>query len=184
MKAKVNKLSIELQIGEIWGLEVDAVVHSTDTHLTINRRLLQLVGSTLQDECQGIGWCDVGSAVITDAGKLPAGKIIHAAGPRWGEGSERGKLASATWNVLSLAEESQFKSIALPAISAGAMGYPLENCALTTLTEIIDFTFENLKYLKTIIICLENEIAFEVFKKEFRRQLETLKESGEGKVRV
>lgn len=184
MKAKVNKLSIELQIAEIWGLDVDAVVHSTDTHLTINPRLLQLAGPTLQDECQGIGWCDIGSAIITDAGNLPAGRIIHAAGPRWGEGSERGKLASATWNVLSLAEESQFKSIALPAISTGAMGYPLENCALTMLTEMIDFTFEKLKHLKTIIICLENEIAFEVFKKEFRRQLETLKESGEGKVRV
>jgi O-acetyl-ADP-ribose deacetylase (regulator of RNase III) len=122
--------------------------------------------------------------VITSAGDAPFEKIIHTVGPRWGEGSERGKLANATLQALRLAESNQLKSVALPAISAGALGYPLENCAKTMFEQIIDFTFEDLRYLRTIIVCLDSELALQVFREEFIRQLDDLKESGEGKVKV
>jgi O-acetyl-ADP-ribose deacetylase (regulator of RNase III) len=70
----------------------------------------------------------------------------------------------------------------MPAISTGAFGYPLENCATTMLTQIIDFTFEDLKHLRTIILCLPDELTFEAFKHEFEQQLEALRESGEAQV--
>jgi O-acetyl-ADP-ribose deacetylase (regulator of RNase III) len=122
---------------------------------------------------------------MTDPGRMTnTQKIIHAVGPRWGEGIERAKLANTTWACLNLAEENSLKSIAFPAISVGALGYPVENCAKTMLGKIIDFTFEDLKRLRAVIIALPDDITSEVFRKEFELQLEQLRETGEGRVRA
>lgn len=184
MKAKVNKIAIRIVHDALLNLPVEAIVHATDPNLTLTQEMILRAGPALQYECQYIGWCDIGSAVITTAGDLRFKKIIHVVGPRWGEGSERGKLANATRQTLHLAEENQLKSLALPAISTGILGYPVENCAKVMLTEIIDFTFENTKHLRKITLCLENELAFNAFVKEFQRQIANLKESGEGKVKA
>lgn len=184
MKAHVNKVSIGLIQQDIMSLEVDAIVYQTDTILTLPAHLLAKTGTAVAEECRRIGRCDVGSAVITSAGKLPIQKLIHAVGPRWGEGSERGKLANATWECLRLSEENHLKSLALPALSTGALGYPVENCAKTMLSQIIDFTFEDLKSLRSVFICLDNEVALEAFQREFEEQLQQLRQTGECKVRV
>jgi O-acetyl-ADP-ribose deacetylase len=184
MKAQINRLNIEVIQDDILGLVVAGLVHPTDSSLMVSPALAAKAGPTVQAACAEIGWCEVGSAIVTTPGKLRVEKIIHAVGPRWGEGSERGKLANVTWKSLHLAEQHQLKSIAFPAISAGTLGYPLENCAKTMLTQIVDFTFEKFKYLRTIIICLDNPVALEVFEQELRQQLEDLKQTGEGKVRV
>lgn len=184
MKAKVNKVTIQVVQGDILSLPVAAIVNDTDTDLEMSPRLLGKVGAAIQRELALIGYCEVGSAVITSAGDLGFEKIIHTVGPRWGEGSERGKLSNAVFECLRLAETHKLKSIAFPAISVGANGYPLENCAKTMLTQIIDYTFEDLKYLRTIIICLNDELALEAFKREFQHQLEELKQDGEAKVQV
>ncbi len=184
MKAKVNKLTIQIVQADILSLPVNGIVTATDPNLTLSPELAPRVGADVQRERREIGWVDIGSAAITSAGNLPFEKIIHAVGPRWGEGSERGKLANVTLHALQLAENNQLKSIAIPAISTGALGYPLENCAKTMLTQIVDFTFEDLKHLRTIIVCVDTPLAFEIFKAEFDRQLQELKESGDGKVKV
>jgi O-acetyl-ADP-ribose deacetylase len=182
MKAKVNRIAIEIVQNDIFALDVAGLVFTTDADLSVAPELLTKTGAQVQAECRQIGWCEVGSAIATNAGRLNVEKLIHVAGPQWGEGSERGKLANATWSVLNLAEENQLSSIAMPAISTGTLGYPLENCAITLLSQVIDFTFERVKHLKTIIICLDDELALEVFQKEFQRQIKELKETGEGKV--
>lgn len=184
MKAKVNKVTITIVKDNLLTLSVNALVNATDPNLSLPPEMAEKGGAVLQNQCREIGWCDVGAAVITDAGNLPFDKIIHAVGPRWGEGSERGKLALATLQSLRLAEANKLKSIALPAISTGAMGYPVENCAKVMLTQIIDFTFEDLKHLRTIIVCVETDVELAAFRHEFNQQIQDLKESGEGKVRV
>ncbi len=184
MKAKINKVTIHIVQDDILKQDVMGIVHTTDPNLTVNSELAEKAGPSVQYACTQLGWCEVGSAVATDAGNLQQEKIIHVVGPRWGEGSERGKLANATWDTLRVAESNRLKSIAIPAISTGALGYPVENCAKTVLSEIIDFTFENLKYLRTIIVCLNSKLAFEAFEYEFKRQIQALKDTGEGKVRV
>jgi len=182
MKAKVNKVTIRLTRDTVLSVDAAGVVNATDTDLSLDREFTSKAGMEVVRECSVIGWCNVGAAVITGAGNLLAEKIIHTVGPRWGEGSERGKLANATWECLHLAESNALKSIALPAISTGALGYPLENCATTMLTQMIDFTFEDLKHLRTIILCLPDELTFEAFKHEFEHQLEELRESGAAQV--
>ncbi|MEQ8673416.1 MAG: macro domain-containing protein [Aggregatilineales bacterium] len=185
MKAKVNKVSIEVIQGNQLALTTDAIVIPANTTLDLSDEMIALVGESVQHECRQIGWCDVGSAVITTAGNLQnATKLIHTVGPHWGEGAERGKLANATWRCLELAEENQIASLSFPAISVGTLGYPVENCARTMLEKIIDFTFEPLKSVRHVTLCFSEKVTFDIFEEEFNRQLENLKESGEGKVRV
>ena len=184
MKVKVNKVTIQLMQDNILSLAVNGIVNSTDPNLHLNPVLLLRAGIKLQDAVNTIGWCDIGDAVITDAGDLPFQKMIHAVGPRWGEGSERGKLANVTLACLRLAEEHRLRSLALPAISAGVLGYPIENCAHTIITQIIDFTFENPRYLKWIVICLDDQTALTVFQTELKHQIEQLKDADEGEVSV
>jgi len=184
MKAKVNRITIELMRNDIYQVDAEVLVNSTTPNLIILPQLMDLAGSTIEDEARLIGWCDVGAATITSAGKLHFQKIIHTVGPKWGEASARGKLANAVWATLRLAEDNQLKSIAIPAISTGTLGYPVENCARTMFEQIIDFTFENTKHLRQIIICVETEPEILAFEAEFNRQIQNLKDNGEGKVRV
>lgn len=184
MKAKVNKVTIQILQDSILTLTVNGLVTVTDTNLTVQPDLLTKTGLTVQQACNIIGWCDIGEAIITNAGNMSISKIIHAVAPRWGEGSERAKLANVTLQCLRLAEQNHLKSIAIPAISTGILGYPIENCAKTMLTQIIDFTFEDPRHLKTIIVCLDSSTAYNIFKSEFLNQLDDLKETGDGKVTV
>ncbi len=184
MKVKVNKVTIQVLQDDILSLGLNGFVHSTDPNLHLSPALLIKAGLSVQEACNNIGWCDIGDAVITSGGNLPYEKIIHVVGPRWGEGSERGKLANATLACLRLAEENRLRSLALPAISTGILGYPLENCAHTMITQIIDFTFENPRYLKLIVLCLDNTTAFTIFKNELQEQIEDLKKAGDGEVSV
>jgi O-acetyl-ADP-ribose deacetylase (regulator of RNase III) len=184
MKAKVNKVTIQIAQDDLLAQTVACLVNPTDPNLFVNPALSALAGPSLQQACNAIGWCEVGSAVITDAGDMKMEKIIHAVGPRWGEGSERGKLANVTLQCLRLAEQSRLKSLAIPAISTGTLGYPMENCAKTMLAQIINFTFDAPRFLRMIIVCLDNPLAYQIFKAEFMTQLEDLKEAGEGEVTV
>ena len=182
MKAKVNRVTIQITEGDLYSLSVAAVVNATTTDLALSSDLAGRVGVEVQRECARIGYVDVGTAVMTSAGNLIAEKLIHTAGPRWGEGSERGKLMLCVQECLRLCETNKLKSIALPAISTGALGYPVENCAVTMLTQIIDYTFEELKHLRAVVICLNDPISAGIFKRELQRQIEELKETGDAKV--
>lgn len=184
MKAKVNRVTIQIIQDDILSLSSAGIVNSTDPNLSVPPALAARAGPTVEQACAAIGWCDIGSAVVTTAGDISAQKIIHAVGPRWGEGSERGKLANVTLECLRLAEQNRLKSIAIPAISTGALGYPIENCAKTMLTQIIDFTFENPRYLKEITVCLDTSAAYNIFKQEFAEQIERLKSAGDVEVTV
>lgn len=184
MKVKVNKVTIQVVQDDILSLDMNGIVNSTDPNLHLNPTLLLRAGIKLKDAVDSIGWCDIGDAVITDSGDLAFQKIIHAVGPRWGEGSERGKLANTTLACLRLAEQYRLRSLALPAISAGVLGYPLENCARTIITQVIDYTFENPRFLKLVVICLDNLMAMNVFRNELSLQVEHLKNAGEGEVSV
>ncbi|MDX2141050.1 MAG: macro domain-containing protein [Chloroflexota bacterium] len=174
MKVKINKLTIQTIIGNLWSVRADAVVHVTDTDLAFPPDLLIKAGSSVGRELAEISYCPVGSAVVTTAGNLPFKKIIHAVGPRWGEGAERGKLTSVTFECLHHAEHHQLKSIVTPAISIGSLGYPVENCATTMFTQIVDTSFEDLKALRTVILCLPDAAVLAIFDHELQRQVEDI----------
>jgi len=178
MQSTINGVTIELMQGDITDLAVDAIVNAANSDLILGSGVAGAIarkgGPEIQAECLKIGHCEVGSAVITGSGRLPAAHVIHAVGPRMGEGNESGKLANATRTSLLLAERNQLVDIAFPAISTGVFGYPLESCAKIMLRVMIDFTFEDLTSLKRVILCLFDANAYGVFADEFKRQLAAL----------
>jgi O-acetyl-ADP-ribose deacetylase (regulator of RNase III) len=180
VKNALNNVTIELVQGDITDLETDAIVNAANSRLILGAGVAGAIrrkgGPSIQEECYAIGHCDVGSAVITGGGNLKARYVIHAVGPRMGEGSEAGKLANAVRASLNLAEQNGLHSVAFPAISTGIFGYPLEGCAEVMLHVIGDYTFEDLCNLQRVIVCLYDEYAFAVFASEFRRKFQELKD--------
>ena len=163
---------LELVEGDITDLEVDAVVNAANEGLQLGSgvagAIRQKGGPSIQEECNRIGHTPVGTAVMTGAGHLKARQVIHAVGPRMGDGDEDKKLAAAIRASLALADRRGMKSIALPAISTGVFGFPMERAARILLTEIHRFLQGGTK-LERVVICLRGEEAFGIFKKELRR---------------
>lgn len=180
MQTVINNVTVELVQGDITDLDTDAIVNAANSQLILGAGVAGAIrrkgGPSIQEECLAIGYCEVGDAVITGGGNLLARHVIHAVGPRLGEGSEAGKLASAVRASLNLAEQRGLQSIAFPAISTGVFGYPLESCADVMLRVILNYTFEDLEHLKYIIVCLYDDYAFNIFSAEFGKKLQEIQD--------
>ncbi|MFZ0326669.1 MAG: macro domain-containing protein [Nitrososphaeraceae archaeon] len=115
-----NKI-IRLVKGDITERKVDAILNAANSYLRhgggVAAAIVRKGGATIQQESNKIGFVPVGSAAITTAGKLPCKAIIHAVGPRMGEGDENNKLRKAVRSSLVLASEKCFRSISLPYLS-------------------------------------------------------------------
>src|SRR5580693_5322691 len=99
LQVTVDRTVLELVEGDITGVEADAIVNAANEHLQLGSGVAGAIrdkgGPSIQEECNRIGSTPVGTAVMTGAGNLPARQVIHAVGPRMGEGEEDKKLASA-----------------------------------------------------------------------------------------
>ena len=135
---KVGNSVISLVQGDITELDTDVIVNAANAQLILGGGVAGAIkkkgGPKIQQECNKIGGTFVGGAVITNGGNLKAKHVIHAVGPRIGEGDEDLKLKNATLNSLKLMDEYQLKTIAFPAISTGIFGYPIDRCAKIMIT--------------------------------------------------
>lgn len=167
MNVKVKNTVIELVKGDITEQETDAIVNAANSQLQLGGGVAGAIrrkgGPSIQQQCDRIGGTPVGTAVITGGGNLKAAHVIHAVGPRMGEGNEDEKLKNATLNSLKVADENNLKSIAFPAISTGIFGYPLDRCARIMLRESIEYA-KGKTSLEKIVFCLYDNRAFDVFK--------------------
>jgi O-acetyl-ADP-ribose deacetylase (regulator of RNase III) len=163
---QINQGNIYLKLGDITKMEVDAVVNPANDRLILGGGVAGSIaragGPSIQEECNRIGGTDVGGAVITGGGNLPANNVIHAVGPRMGEGNEDEKLKDATMNSLKVAEENNLTSIAFPAISTRIFGYPVDRCAKIMLDVCKEYLKYNLK-VKDIYFCLWDETTYNIF---------------------
>src|SRR5215467_4612242 len=136
----IDKTQLELVEGDITDLDVDVIVNAANDQLQLGTgvagAIRQRGGPSIQEECNRIGGTPVGTAVMTGAGHLKSRQVIHAVGPRFGEGDEDKKLANAVRAALALADRHGLRSIAMPAISTGVFGFPLDRAARVMLTEI------------------------------------------------
>ena len=169
---QVDKTTLELVQGDITDLDVEVIVNAANQHLQLGAGVAGAIrtkgGPSIQEECNRIGGTPVGTAVMTGAGHLKARQVIHAVGPQMGEGDEDKKLASAVRAALALADRRGLKSIALPALSTGVFGFPIDRAARIMLTEVQRFLQGGTK-LDRVVLCLYDEEAFAVFKKELKR---------------
>jgi O-acetyl-ADP-ribose deacetylase (regulator of RNase III) len=132
---------ITLHVGDITkDGEAEAIVNAANSTLLggggVDGAIHRAAGPTVLRECQLLGGCQTGDAKITGAGRLEARFIIHAVGPVWRGGHHREPelLASCYRRVIELAADHDCRTIAVPAISTGAYGYPLQEAAVVSLT--------------------------------------------------
>jgi O-acetyl-ADP-ribose deacetylase (regulator of RNase III) len=171
---KINGKVLRLVQGDITDRDVDAIVNAANSHLQHGGGVAGAIvikgGQVIQKESDKIGFTPVGTAVVTGAGKLSARFVIHAVGPRMGEGDEDNKLKNAVMSSLMLASEKSLKSISIPAISSGIFGFPKDRCAKILVGESIRFLKENKDAsLHTVEFCIRDDTTLSYFKKEFEK---------------
>jgi O-acetyl-ADP-ribose deacetylase (regulator of RNase III) len=173
MKVNINKSILELREGDITEMQTDAIVNAANDRLVLGGGVAGAIrkkgGPQIQAECNKIGGTFVGGAVITTAGNLKAKHVIHAVGPRMGEGNENEKLKNATLNSLKLADENNLKSISFPAISAGIFGFPIERCAEIMLKTTIEY-LNGKTNLENVTFCLYGKESYQVFEKQLKQE--------------
>lgn len=147
---------------DITSAHVDAIVNAANEALQLGAGVAGAIrthgGPTIQEECDRIGHCGVGQAVVTGAGTLPARWVIHAVGPVWrgGQEGEEIQLASAVLSALERAEEIGAKSVALPMISTGVFGFPIETATRITVAAARAFA-QKARSVERIVFCLPDE---------------------------
>jgi len=174
MKVDIANSVLELIDGDITEMATDAIVNAANAQLILGGGVAGAIrrkgGSVIQQECNKVGGTSVGGAVITTGGKLKAKYVIHAVGPRWGEGDEDNKLKNATLNSLKLADEHKLKSISFPAISAGIFGFPIERCAEIMLRMTIDY-LKAKTGLQRVVFCLFGKESYAVFENQLKQEI-------------
>lgn len=169
MKIQLGSSCLELAQGDITRQDVDAIVNAANERLAggggVDGAIHAAGGPEIMTECRRIGGCPTGQAVMTTAGRLPAKKTIHAVGPVYHDGrkGERALLASAYTSAFKLAAENGLRTIAVPALSTGAYGYPMEEAARVALSASISFLGSH-PQVKLIRFVLFDEPAFRVFR--------------------
>jgi O-acetyl-ADP-ribose deacetylase (regulator of RNase III) len=142
-------------------LAVDAIVNAATTTLLggggVDGAIHRAAGPQLKEECRLLNGCPTGQAKITKGYRLPAKHVIHTVGPVW-SGGKRGEpelLASCYRESLKLAAAYGLKTIAFPAISCGAYGYPLEQAVKIAVRESVDFAAGHPLPEKIIYACFD-----------------------------
>jgi O-acetyl-ADP-ribose deacetylase len=126
---------IELVVGDITEQEVDAIVNAANSTLLggggVDGAIHRAGGPSILAECRDLGGCPPGEVKATGAGDLPAKHVLHAVGPVWrgGGSGEPDRLAACYRRAIELAASLGDRTIAFPAISTGAYGYPVELAA-------------------------------------------------------
>lgn len=173
MKTDYKGAAIEILQGDITEMDTEAIVNAANDKLILGAGVAGAIkakgGPTIQEECNRIGGTYVGGAVVTGGGNLKAAYVIHAVGPRMGEGDEDRKLTDAVSNSLRRADEKQMESLAFPAISTGIFGFPVDRAA-RIMFETVKSYLDGGSSIKKIVFCLFGQDAFDTFAAEFSRQ--------------
>lgn len=162
MKISVGNISIECVQGDIASRDdVEAVVNAANAQLTtgggVAGAIHRAAGPGLAKECRTKAPIAPGEAVISGAHDLPNDYVIHCLGPVYGRDEPSDQLlASCYRNALRLAEKHKVSSIAFPAISTGAFGYPMREAATIAFNTIKEMAPE-LDLVKTIRFVLFDE---------------------------
>jgi len=162
---KVAGTTLEIVQGDITEISVDAIVNAANNHLWMGAGVAGAIkrkgDERIEQEAVSQGPVDVGEAVITSAGNLPASHVIHAVGMGQDLRTNGDKVASATRSSLALADENHLVNIAFPAIGTGVGGLSLEACAKTMIDTTVDFLVTSNSTLERVLFDQEGHDTFQ-----------------------
>jgi O-acetyl-ADP-ribose deacetylase (regulator of RNase III) len=180
---------LALTRGDITRFQADAIVNAANSELAggggVDGAIHIAAGPELMAELRARHrGCPTGSAVITGAGRLVGhgvGHVIHAVGPIWRGGGrgEAEQLASAYHSALALAREVGAVSLAIPAISCGVYGYPLDAAASIAIDAVAqELTMPGPPDVATFV--LRSEAVAEAFERALSARLDRVGEMAGG----
>jgi len=157
--------------GDLLKEPVDAIVNAANGHLAhgggVAGVISRAAGPALQEESDRLvaahGPFPTGAAVVTSAGRLPFKGVIHAVGPRYGEGDEEAKLRQALTGAFACARERGWGSVSFPAVSSGIFAVPLDICARAYLAAARSAPIPNVR------LCLRDQPVIDAVLKEMKK---------------
>jgi O-acetyl-ADP-ribose deacetylase (regulator of RNase III) len=172
-------MTIELRVGDITRVPADAIVNAANSALAggggvdgaIHRAGGPAVMADLERRYGRGRHCPTGSAVVSDAGDLPATWVIHAVGPIWrgGGAGEAELLASAYRTSLRLAAEHGARTVSLAAISCGIYGYPVDQAARIAIDTVRDVLDTEPSSIERVTFVLFSQGTHDVFEAALNR---------------
>jgi len=156
--------------GDLLEEPVDAIVNAANGHLAhgggVAGVISRAAGPALQAECDRLvaarGPLATGSAVVSTAGRLAFKGVIHAVGPRYGEGDEETKLFNALTASWQRAREQGWETVSFPAVSSGIFAVPLDICARAYLRAA------RASPLRNVRLCLRDQPVIDAVLKEMQ----------------
>jgi len=166
---KVNNGSLRLAKGDITDMEIEAFVYYAQHDLVLGSGFGTAIsirgGPAVQEELSRLGPLETTEVVISAAGEMKAGHIIHAVGPRFQEEDLENKLKTTVLNCLKAADEKGIKAVAFPPMGAGFYGVPLDVSAKVTLGTIREYLAGDTS-INDVVVCLFDNREYQPFQKQ------------------
>ncbi len=173
MKIRVKQTSIAVERGDITDWEVDAIVNAANSTLAMGAGVAGAVkrkgGVIIEEEAMRQGPIEVGEAVLTTAGNLPATHVIHAAAMGPDLKTDAAKISAAAKSSLQLADKHKITSIAFPALGTGVGGFPPAKAAEAMVTAVLDHLKSGASTLQRVIFVLYQDEAYKAFTDALKR---------------
>lgn len=164
LEANKPENHIYFDVGDITKIDVEAIVNAANKSLLggggVDGAIHRAAGPGLLEECRKLNGCEVGEAKITGGWLLKANYVIHTIGPRYNPKKKpdcERLLKNCYYNSLELAKEHDLHTIAFPAISTGAYGYPKQEAAAIALTTVSNWLSDNPDYGMTVVMSCYDE---------------------------
>ncbi len=158
---------VEIVVGDITRQRVDAIVNAANTSLLggggVDGAIHRAAGPRLLAACRDLGGCPTGRARITPGYDLPARWVVHTVGPVWhgGDRGEESLLEQCYVNTLMLASLYDVRTVAFPAISTGAYGFPKPLAARVAVRSIAAFLRDDAGIVQVRLVCRGEESLLE-----------------------
>lgn len=165
-------MNISVERSDITTLAVDVIVNAANRSLLggggVDGSIHRAAGPELLAACKDLNGCETGQAKITRGFKLPSKFVIHTVGPVWtgGEKNEASLLSSCYTRSLSLACDHELATIAFPAISTGAYGYPLMEATQIAVKSVANWQSV---YPKNVIFCCFDNQTLNIYEEILQR---------------